>query len=700
MPQTHAVGIDLGTTYSCLAYLNEHGKPVTLANPEGELATPSVVFFDGQTVVVGTEALRNAIAQPNRVVENAKRFIGDPAKRWTIDGRAFSPVDIATLILDRLLSTARAQIGAIKHAVITVPALFSEIHREATVEAGLKAGLERVDIINEPVAAALCHVLGTEGLWFTALAEEQRILVFDLGGGTFDLSLVGYHEDEVAVVASSGDLNLGGIDWNHMLIRAISDRFTKDFGEDPRSDARSLQALALEVETTKRSLTVRPQAALTCQHGGHRKTYHVKLEQFEQLTRPLVERTATITQKLLKDNQMGWAHVDVILTTGGASRMPMIRNRLKEMGGRTLNTSLSPDQSIAHGATYYAGMLLKDSDFARSILDKKVSQRLARMKQRSVNARGLGIMVRDVERNVRVSHYLIHPNTPLPASITRSFGTVIANQKRVHLHIVESPISSDGDPVELGACVIDDLSPNLPEGAEIAVTIRYDEQARVHVSARDVTGGREATTEIVREENVIAAAAGDVAATNDDFSVEAWTAPPKATPSLDNAASLDELVATTNPPAAASTTPPTTPPARAPKPVPAPSSQLDLAEQPVPLCDSCGEPLDVRGGCPDCAAGATSSQAVSKSQRRTIQRRRRVVPAAGSAGVRPPSDDKEILEMPRQPAKKKRRKSQRRGSGTLTPPPGSRQGDDGPVLPEPVDRPGKSGEEEFWRLPE
>ena len=377
--QSHAVGIDLGTTYSCLAYLNEHGEPITLANQEGELATPSVIFFDGDQVIVGTEALRNAIVRPDRVVANSKRHIGDPAHRWTIGETSYTPVDIAAYVLKKLLDAAKEQIGPVDRAVITVPAQFSEPQRRATIEAGRRAGLERIDIINEPVAAALCYVLGTEGLWFTELADKQQILVYDLGGGTFDLSLVKYEKDEVCVIASSGDLHLGGIDWNRVLEEVICKKFLTDFAEDPRSDPQSRQALALEVETTKRSLTVRPRAALTCQHAGHRKTYQIEQEKFQQLTAPLVEQTAEITQAMLEDNDMGWAHVDVILTTGGASRMPMIREKLKKIGGRTLNTSLSPDQSIAHGATYYAGMLSSNTEFAKAILNQEVSERLARM---------------------------------------------------------------------------------------------------------------------------------------------------------------------------------------------------------------------------------------------------------------------------------------------------------------------------------
>ena len=502
MLPTHAVGIDLGTTYSCISYLNEHGEPVTLVNSAGELSTPSVILFDGDEPVIGTEAMRSAILAPDRVVTHAKRFMGEKDKRWMIGGRPITPIDASALILKHLLAAAREQIGNIEQAVITVPAQFSEAQRLATIEAGHHAGLNRVDLINEPVAAALCHVLGTEGLWFTELAEEQRILVFDLGGGTLDLSLVRYNPNEVTVIASDGDLKLGGLDWNNSLLNAIGDQFRKEFRLDPRHDPESLQFLTNEVEQAKRGLSVRSRVALTCQHAGHRKSYQIEQAQFQQLTRHLVDRTEAITKRLLKNRKMGWAHVDVVLTTGGASRMPAIRDRLKMLSGRTLNTSLSPDLSIAHGATYYAGMLLSDNKFAKTILGAEASSRLAKIKQRSVNARGLGILVRDEKVGGRVPHYLIPPNTTLPARATQSFGTVKDNQKRVRLVVVESGADPSAPSLRLGDCVIDGLPADLPANSKIEVTIRYDEQAKVHVSARDVTSGKSAEAEILRAENV------------------------------------------------------------------------------------------------------------------------------------------------------------------------------------------------------
>lgn len=501
-PLVHSVGIDLGTTYSCISYLSPQGQPITLPNEEGELTTPSVVLIDGGDVIVGTEALRNAVSHPDRVIQHAKRHMGDTRKTWTVDGQRYTPVDISAFVIRKLLDGAEARLGSIKQAVVTVPAQFSDIQRQWTSEAGRLAGLERVDIINEPVAAALCHVLG-EGNWFAEIANDQTVMVFDLGGGTFDLSLVRYNKDKVTVIASGGDLNLGGLDWNRALENFACDSFARESLSDPRYDMETMQAVAIEIEQAKRSLSVRPRATISLTHAGRRKALSVDRDKFEELSKPLVERCEAITLGLLKAQKIGWARVDAVLITGGATRMPMIRSMLKRISGTTLNSTLSPDQSISHGAAFYSGMLLSGEKFASSFLNRHATARLARFKQQSVNARALGILVRDVDSGNRVPCYLIPSNTALPCAFKQSFGTVSTNQRRVHLHIVESGTTDDQPCVELGACVIEDLPPNLPVNTPIEVTIQYDEQARVHVSARELASGKQARVSIVRLENVV-----------------------------------------------------------------------------------------------------------------------------------------------------------------------------------------------------
>ncbi len=703
MLKTHAVGIDLGTTYSCLSYLNEHGEPVTLPNQEGELTTPSIVMFDGKDVIVGTEALRNAVLKPTHVVQNAKRFIGSN-KTWTIEKKTYTPVDIGALVLKKMLDAAAEQIGPITQAVITVPAQFSDWQRQATVEMGFQSGLKRVDIINEPVAAALCYVLGSEGLWFSELTDEQRILVYDLGGGTFDLSLVKYHKDEVKVLASTGDLKLGGIDWNEALSNAICDRFAREYGDDPRNDPESMQLLAMAVENTKRSLTVRPRAALTCSHGKHRKVYQIELPEFEKLTKPLLARTISITRDLQKAYQFGLKQTDTILTTGGSSRMPAIKKALNELGFRTLNTSLSPDQSISHGATYYAGMLLTNADFAKSILSPKATAKLQRIKQRSVNARALGILIRDTKKGTRIPHYLIPENTELPTSITQTFGTVVPNQRRVNLHIVESGTIADQQFVELGTCIVEDLPPNLPEQSFVEVTITYNEQARVEVTAKDVTSGKQAQTVIVRQENLVAKpkSAKDAAPVADDDAQAAWTAP-SLTPAVTSGTPAQKPppvpATSTKLASAAKPAPPpiiNKPAQPAAKPAPAktqsvagPKSalsgpKLDDASQPIPLCNECGEALNFKGICPACGWSAAAKKPVGKP-----------VPVAAKPGTpKPPATPTKQLAPPIKPAAPRSKASD---DDELMEMALSSMAKPGTAKPPVKKLPLKRGEDEFWK---
>lgn len=494
------VGIDLGTTYSCVAVLTDQGVPTTVPNEEGELSTPSVVFFDGRDIVVGTHAQQNALIHPTRVISHCKRYMGDPRKNWSIDGKHYSPTDVSALILQKLIATVKDQYGAFDSAVITVPAQFNDAQREATIQAGMDAGLEQVSIINEPVAAALCYVLGEEGMWFAELADEQNIYVFDLGGGTLDLAIIRYQGDDVTVVASGGDLHLGGLNFNEILRDAICNDFSSRYRVDPRLDPVSFQELENRVEQLKRSLSARNQAQVICQHEQYRQSYEFTQEHFEKLCHRLLAKTEAHTVGLLKNNKMGWAHINAVLTVGGATRMPMIRKLLKKLSGRTLNTSLSPDQSIAHGAAYFAGMLASDEATAKKYQAKQSPKlaRLARMKQTSVNARSLGFLVRHSSNRFRVPHYILPANTPLPANRVQTYGTVIPNQERVKLTLVESGANPDDPYVVLGECLLNNLPKGLPENSDILVTLKYTSEARVEVEAVIKATGATVQTEIIR----------------------------------------------------------------------------------------------------------------------------------------------------------------------------------------------------------
>jgi molecular chaperone DnaK len=366
---------------------------------------------------------------------------------------------------------------------------------------------------------------------------------------------------------------------------------------------------------------VRPKAPLTVQHAGRRKTFSLDQEHFELLTSDLVNRCEQITLALLKDRKLGWAHVDTVLVTGGATRMPMVRKMLQRVSGTTLNTALSPDQSITQGAAYYAGMLLSGQKFAKTYLGKEASARLAKFKQVSVNARGLGILVRDKETGLRVPHYLLPPHTPLPVEVKQTFGTVVPHQKRVHLHIVESGTGPEQPFVKLGACVIEELPADLPISAPIEVTIRYDEQARVHVAGKDLTSGASAKAVIIREQNMSYLPSEQARAAEVQLSSKKpEAAAPPAPPPLPAAAAEAVGSSTFRPTVGATKKPAAKPPVKKAAPAKPGAARavasLDRAERPVPLCNQCGEALDAKGRCPSCGTPGTAGKRPAAPARR------------------------------------------------------------------------------------
>ena len=512
MPQSaRRVGLDLGTTYSALSVLTPSGSPKTVEDVNGDAAVPSVVLFEpGGKAVVGEPAAAHAVADPGRVVQQAKRFLHDPQKRWLIGRRRVSPSEVTALIVRHLLDSARPRFGDLKEAVITVPVQFGHDERSRTVRAAKAAGLESVTLIDEPVAAALCHVLagseaeGAGGLWFAELADAQTVLVFDLGGGTLDLAVVRYGPGGVEVVANGGDPHLGGVDFTGALSDALAGQFAREFSDaadpDPRDDPHSAQALRDEVEKAKRALSVRDETPVTISHAGNRKTYRVERGQFEAVTAPLLKRAETLVVDLVKRHTKGWGEIDAVLLTGGSSRIPSVRAMLKRLSGTTPNTALSPDQSVAHGACLYAGLLSQDAAFARNLLGDRADDggwedKLARNVPRQRTARGLGVLVRG-ESGRHEPAWVIPPNSPVPAAFRQTFGTVKPNQTRVRIRVVQAGPTPDAAPTGLGDCVVEPLPPDLPENAPVVVTLRLDEAGIVRTEAVEQTTGKRAHAEL------------------------------------------------------------------------------------------------------------------------------------------------------------------------------------------------------------
>ena len=424
--------------------------------------------------------------------------MGDLHKKWRIDHQAYSPADVATMILRPLLDSARRRIGPFDHATITVPSMFNRLQKQDTIAAARRAGLSKVDIVVEPVAASLCYIMGEDGLLFSHLADRQRILVCDLGGGTYDLALIEYSNADIQVVAYGGDIQLGGRHWTECLIAHLADRFEKEFGVNPCDHPESGQFLARVVEPAKRALSTKEVVEIPCHHPAGRATYTVNRTDFERLTHALSDRASELPQQLLKENKLGWAHVDVLLTVGGASQMPIIQAGLQKLSGRTLNRSLSPDQSVVHGAALYSGLLQSHHELALSIHKQETTRSQPIRSRPATTARDVGILVRDASSRNLVPHYLIPANSPLPAIATKTFETVKDNQRQVRLKIVEAG-DEPGSQALLGECLIDQLVPDLPRGARIEVTFYCDEDAELRVSGREQASGRQAVVSFSRE---------------------------------------------------------------------------------------------------------------------------------------------------------------------------------------------------------
>lgn len=505
---TNLVGIDLGTTYSSLCCLDSELRPKPIPNTEGEYATSSVVYLkeDGSGVIVGRDAMEPGIARPERFLTNAKRYLGMPNVGWEVDGVLYDPVDVSAFVLRKLIGDAKLQIGEFREAVITVPAHFTAHQRQLTVTAGQRAGLEKVWVVNEPVASALCYGLGEDGMLMTQLIDDFTVLVYDLGGGTFDLSIVRYGSDldviggarderrQVRVMASSGEPRLGGIDWDACIVDLIADDFASANGFDPRDDESMVRRLALQAEKCKRALS-NPQIDQTTtlvHYQGVERQIVLHRHAFEQLTMPLVEQTRTLTEQLLDTADLSWSLIDRLIPVGGSTRMPMIRRLLNSMAeqGSTIHY-LSPDLSVAQGAALYAGIVsgrkgprVAGGDSARATLGNYHTQ--------IVSGSSLGIVIRGPDGR-RVKHVLMPRNTPLPASVTLTVGTARPNQSRASVKVVEGEQGVLGDDEIVCTCTIHDLPPDLPKDSSIDVELTYDADGLLHVVAKHRDTGRAAS---------------------------------------------------------------------------------------------------------------------------------------------------------------------------------------------------------------
>ena len=490
-----AVGIDLGTTYSVIAYLDEQGRPTSAANSNGEVLTPSVVLFDQEGTVVGREAVLAAALEPDKVADCVKRDMGSKYYHKKIGGELLPPEVISSYILRRLKSDAERKLGPIEQAVITVPAYFDETRRRATMDAGRLAGLDVLDILNEPTAAAIVfgHQKGFLDRSGRVKSESPvRVLVYDLGGGTFDVTVVELSDQSFTALATDGDVRLGGKDWDEKLVEIAAKRLQKELGHDPRQNPATLLELWFAAEAAKKTLSERLKATMFINHEGRRLKVEVGRREFEEAAAGLVARTATTADIVVMQAGLTWPDIDRVLVVGGSTRMPMILQMLAEVAGKAVDHSVSADEAVAHGAALYADLLLQ----------KHGAGGHTQFAVTNINSHSLGLIGVDPDTGNRVNRTIIAKNTPLPHSASRRFKTHHANQPNVKVAVVEGEGETPDACIDVGTCVIRDLPPNLPAGWPVDVRYTYQENGRLTVTAKLVGHEAKVTTDFLRDNSL------------------------------------------------------------------------------------------------------------------------------------------------------------------------------------------------------
>lgn len=467
-----AVGIDLGTSNSAVAWVDHSGHTSMLRTIEGDIVTPSVVLFEDSEVIVGREAKRLAQHHPDRVAEWVKRDMGKPVYSRPIRGEYLPPEVIQACILRRLKADILRVVGPTARTVVTVPAYFDEPRRKATADAAEMAGLNVIDIVNEPTAAALGfgEVLGYLSPEGKPL-QEMVVMVYDLGGGTFDATLLRLAPRDIRTLATDGDVELGGHDWDQRLVSYAAAGFQAAHGIDPSKDPAALSRLFAAAENAKHSLTVRNRTFIEVEHEGKTAEVQVSRVQFEELTADLMERTLTTSRQLLQAAGLQWSDVARLLLVGGSTRMPMVARRLQELTGLQPERSVNPDEAVARGAAVYAHYRLS----------REQKGKAAPLKVTNVNSHSLGIEGIDPQTLRKTNVVLIPRNSALPTKVAQKFSTKAEGQQSIVLQVLEGESSQPAACTAIGRTVIRDLPPGLPQGWPVEVTFEYAENGRLTV---------------------------------------------------------------------------------------------------------------------------------------------------------------------------------------------------------------------------
>lgn len=480
------VGIDLGTTFSALSMLNAIGKPEIVPNADGERLTPSAIFFDEENpdvIRVGVEAINSRHLNPARSVRWVKRHMGDAEYKVSIDRKDWTAVDLSALILKKLRQDCQAERGEVRDAVISVPAHFDEVRRKATMDAGTAVGLNVIGIVNEPVAAALHYA--------TTRDVSGKILVYDLGGGTFDVTLMEVNGTQMEILCSQGDHALGGIDFDQKVLEILEKLYRDKFGMDLITSDEERAKYEDEAEDIKKTLSRRPVAKkmLYGQSGSMR--VEITREMFEEAVASLVARCDMMVEVVLEEAHITPSDVDKVLLVGGSTRMPLVRSHLEATFGFPPETAVNVDECVALGAALHAGLTMVREK--PDEVDAGVRTGLKDISLTDVCNHSYGTICAPVDKEtgqrVIQNRIILQKNTPLPCEASQMFYTVSEGQKRVEVTITQG---EDTDPAYVNKIATHsfELPPDRPAERPIKVTYSYDMNQRMHCKFEDIDSGR------------------------------------------------------------------------------------------------------------------------------------------------------------------------------------------------------------------
>ena len=487
-----AVGIDLGTTFSCIAIINDEGLPEIIPNAEGNRLTPSVVFFDEGISVVGEIAKENAELHADKVVMFVKREMGNTNWHYKQSpSQILSPSDISAIILKKIKNDAESFLESkIDYAVITVPAYFNDERRRSVLAAGEIAGFNVLQLINEPTAAAIAFGLQES-------MQDETALVYDLGGGTFDITLLKIEDQgkSIKIIASDGDHQLGGKDFDDAIIRICVDIFKGEHGFDPTEDLNDLQRLRKDAEKAKIELSDREKIALLVRSKGQRSRITIERNHFEQAIKSKIDTTLALIRSVLRTTKIKPESVNRVILIGGSTRIPMVREALYNFFGKEADTSVNPDEAVSIGAAILASKKMLDLSPDEQV-NKEFIEKFGGLKITDVISHTIGIEAYVPGSDRKINSHLIKKNSPIPVEVTKEFVTNIHGQTAIKVTIYQGEFSEPSLCNPIGDFILKGLPPDRPPGCKVRLSVSCTDNGVIEVSATDIESGIETQTHV------------------------------------------------------------------------------------------------------------------------------------------------------------------------------------------------------------